>query len=85
MDTDKLGTETMPFDPDDPLHKAIVDANDVIKEIDAEAEAEAEPAPATLGDVLDAVKELTKTVGTLAKNQADMKERHDKWIKAGKF
>jgi hypothetical protein len=80
-DTDLLGTEAMPYDPDDPLHKAIVDAEEVIKAGEEEIEKE-EP---TLSVILDAVRELTKTVGELAKKQEDMKERHDKWIKAGKF
>jgi Mg2+ and Co2+ transporter CorA len=77
----------MPYDPDSKLHEAITQANDVIKLAEeAEAETEAEPEKeATLGDILDAVKELTSTVATLAKESKEMKERHDKWIKAGKF
>jgi hypothetical protein len=82
-EVDVLGTEKMPYDPKDPTHKAIIDAYEVIKA--AEPKLKKDTKPATLGDVLDAVKELATQVGTLAKEQREMKERHDKWIKAGKF
>jgi len=35
--------------------------------------------------VIDALKELTKTVADLAKTVNAMKVTHDKWIMAGKF
>jgi hypothetical protein len=81
-----IGTEEMPYDPENPTHRAIIDAYEVIKMADEDGDVEPEPErEVTLGEILDAVKELTKTVGTLAKAQNEMKERHDKWIKAGKF
>lgn len=40
---------------------------------------------ATLDDVLDAVKELTKQLADLAKIVNVMKQGHDKWVRAGKF
>jgi len=35
--------------------------------------------------ILDAVKELTKTVADLAGKINKMNETHEKWVKAGKF
>jgi hypothetical protein len=35
--------------------------------------------------ILEAVKELTKTVADMAVKLNAMKEIHDKWVRAGKF
>jgi len=35
--------------------------------------------------ILEAVKELTKTVAEMAKQVNTMNETHTKWVKAGKF
>jgi hypothetical protein len=39
----------------------------------------------TLGDILDAVKELTKAVTTVAENFGKLEKEWEKWRKAGKF
>jgi len=39
----------------------------------------------TLGDILDAVKELTKAVGDLATQFKTLEKEWEKWRKAGKF
>jgi hypothetical protein len=80
MDTDTLGTEAMPYDPENPLHKAIVDAEDVIKMAEEETKEEV-----TLGGLHDAIKELTTQTAEMAKQLKTMNEAQAKWIKAGKF
>jgi hypothetical protein len=78
---DVLGTQEMPYDPDNPAHKAIIDAYKVIEAAKDEIDKD-KPTDVIL---LDAIKELTKQVGEMAKELKEMKERHDKWVKAGKF
>ena len=40
---------------------------------------------ATLSDVIDAVKELTKQITTLTEKVVIMEKEWEKWRKAGKF
>ena len=40
---------------------------------------------ASLSDILDAVKELTKAVGDLAAQFKSLEKEWDKWRRAGKF
>lgn len=61
------------------------DSPEVAEEVKKAAEEAETHDNITLGDVFKALRELTVQVGTLAKEQKEMKERHDKWIKAGKF
>jgi hypothetical protein len=75
-DTEQIGTEEYPYDPEDVVQTAVIEAH----------EHEPPPKPdTTLDMVLDAVIELTKQCGEMAANVKGMKESHDKWVKAGKF
>lgn len=74
-----LGTEDMPYDPENPVHKAISSAEDVI------SAAEKQIGAVTLDMVYDAVKELTVQTTEMAKQIKVMNEAQAKWIKAGKF
>jgi hypothetical protein len=80
-DTAELGTETYPYDPDDAVQTAIIEQNDKEQEVLVDAE----PVPVTNDMIYTAIQSLTETTADLAAQLKAMTERHDKWVKAGKF
>jgi predicted sugar kinase len=84
---ERLGTEACPYNPEDPAHKALVIAEEIIKEIDmAKEQAVKEVKEVVTMDMLySAIRELTTNVAEMAKQVQEMSTEHKKWVKAGKF